>query len=84
MLFLIWWVLDRPNEIGSGLVRKNPIPLSRLIDIVNSRFGTNFNQADQDFFDQLVETVARDESIIKAAEVNPEDKFELVFREGYI
>jgi len=32
------------------------------------------------FFDQLVETAIRDESIIKAAEVNPEDKFILVFQ----
>lgn len=55
--------------------------LSRLIDIVNERFGTDFNQADQLFFDQIVEAAMADETLIKqAAEVNPEDKFELVFR----
>ena len=31
------------------------VPLSQLIDIVNQRFGTDFNQADQLFFDQIVE-----------------------------
>ena len=51
-----------------------------MIDIINERFGTEFNQADQYFFDQVVETAIRDESLIKAAEVNPEDKFELVFK----
>lgn len=72
--------LDGPTEVGTGMVREDPIVLSQLIDIVNERFGTEFNQADQLFFDQLVETAIRDEAIIKAAEVNPEDKFILVFQ----
>ena len=62
------------------MVREDPMPLSRLVDLVNQRFGTDFNQADQLFFDQLVESAIRDESIIRAAEVNPEDKFALVFQ----
>lgn len=72
--------LDGPTEVGTGMVREEPMPLSRLVDLVNQRFGTDFNQADQLFFDQLVETAIRDEAIIKAAEVNPEDKFALVFQ----
>ena len=43
--------LDGPTEVGSGLVRPQPVPLSQLIDIMNERFGTDFNQADQLFFD---------------------------------
>lgn len=73
-------LLDGPTEVGTGMVREAPIVLSQLIDLVNERFGTEFNQADQLFFDQLVETAIRDEAIIKAAEVNPEDKFILVFQ----
>ena len=72
--------LDGPSEVGSGLVRDAPIALSRLIDIVNERFGTDFNQADQLFFDQVVEAAVADEAMKQAAAVNPEDKFELVFR----
>ncbi|AEE50064.1 type I restriction endonuclease subunit R [Haliscomenobacter hydrossis] len=72
--------LDGPTEVGTGVVREDPMVLSRLIDLINERFGTDFNQADQLFFDQLIETAIRDESIIKAAEVNPEDKFILVFQ----
>ena len=56
------------------------MPLSQLIDIVNERFGTDFNQADQLFFDQIVEAAMGDEGLRQAAAVNPEDKFELVFR----
>lgn len=72
--------LDGPTEVGTGVLREEQVPLSKLVDIINERFGTEFNQADQYFFDQIVETALLDESIIKAAEVNPADKFELVFK----
>ena len=72
--------LDGPTEVGSGLVRAQPVPLSQLIDIVNERFGTDFNQADQLFFDQIVEAAMADDGLRQAAAVNPGDKFELVFK----
>ncbi|MFZ1475728.1 MAG: type I restriction endonuclease subunit R, partial [Anaerolineae bacterium] len=72
--------LDGPAEVGSGMVREQPISLSRLIDIVNQQFGTDFNQADQLFFDQIVEVALRDATLQQAAAVNPGDKFELVFK----
>jgi type I restriction enzyme R subunit len=56
------------------------VPLSQLIDVVNERFGTDFNQADQLFFDQIVEAAMTDDGLRQAAVVNPEDKFELVFK----
>ena len=72
--------IDGPTEVGSGLVRESPVRLSQLIDVVNERFGTDFNQADQLFFDQLVESAMNDASIKQAASVNPSDKFELLFK----
>ena len=72
--------LDGPTEVGSGAVHEDSVPLSQLIDVINDRFGTDFNQADQLFFDQIVEAAVIDEDLRQAAEVNPEDKFELVFR----
>jgi len=72
--------LDGPTEVGTGQVREEAVPLSQLIDLINERFGTDFTQADQLFFDQMVEAAVRDESLRQAAAVNPEDKFELVFR----
>jgi type I restriction enzyme R subunit len=72
--------LDGPKEVGSGLAREEAVPLSQLIDLVNERFGTDFNQADQLFFDQIVAAAVTDEGLRQAAVVNPEDKFELVFR----
>jgi type I restriction enzyme, R subunit len=72
--------LDGPTEVGSGVVIREPMPLSHLIDIVNERFGTDFNQADQLFFDQIVEAAVTDANLKQAATVNPGDKFELVFK----
>jgi type I restriction enzyme, R subunit len=72
--------LDGPTEVGSGMVRPQPVPLSQLIDVVNERFGTDFNQADQLFFDQIVEAAMADDGLRQAAAVNPGDRFELVFR----
>lgn len=71
--------LDGPKDVGTGVVREKPIALSQLIDDLNQRFGTDFNQADQLFFDQLTETAIGDERLRQAAQVNPEDKFSLVF-----
>lgn len=71
--------LDGPKEVGTGVVRERPVALSQLIDDLNQRFGTDFNQADQLFFDQLTETAVGDERLQQAAKVNPEDKFSLVF-----
>ncbi len=72
--------LDGQTEVGSGAVHEEALPLSQLIDVVNERFGTDFNQADQLFFDQIVEAAMSDDGLRQAAAVNPEDKFELVFR----
>lgn len=71
--------LDGPKEVGTGAVRESAVALSQLIHDLNQQFGTDFNQADQLFFDQLTETAVGDERLQQAAKVNPEDKFSLVF-----
>ena len=73
--------LDGPREVGSGMVREEQVSLSRLIDIINERFGRELNDADQLFFDQIAEAAGRDESLQKAARVNSLDKFQLMFRQ---
>lgn len=73
--------LDGPREVGSGMVREEHMSLSRLIDIINDRFGGELNEADQLFFDQIAEAASLNESLQKAAEVNSLGKFQLVFRQ---
>ena len=70
---------DGPRAVGSGLARDDEMPLSRLIDAMNERFGTDFTDADQLFFDQIVEAAMNETSLQEAATANPEDKFALLF-----
>lgn len=73
--------LDGPLEVGTGMVREEHVSLSRLIDIINERFGGELNEADQLFFDQIAEAASQNETLQKSAEVNSLDKFQLVFRQ---
>lgn len=74
--------LDGPTEVGSGMVRETNVALSRLIDIINERFGGELTEADQLFFDQIVETATQDTMLKQAAQVNSIDKFQLLFKEA--
>jgi type I restriction enzyme, R subunit len=49
--------------------------------VINSRFGTDFNQADQLFFDQLVEIVVSSSELQQAAKANSKDNFNLLFKQ---
>lgn len=73
--------LNGPTAVGSGVLHEHPVPLSRLIDLVNEKFGTDFNDADQLFFDQIVEVAVAQENLRQAAAVNSLDKFSIVFGE---
>lgn len=44
--------------------------LSTLVDKLNTRFGTDFNEADQLFFDQIRASAEENERIIEAARAN--------------
>jgi len=74
--------LDGPREVGSGMVHEESVPLSRLIDIINERFGAELTEADQLFFDQIAEAAAQDDALRHAALANPLDKFQLVFQQA--
>jgi len=73
--------LDGPREVGSGMVHEEEVSLSRLIDLINERFGGDLNEADQLFFDQIAEAASQNEALKKAAGVNSLEKFQLVFRQ---
>lgn len=71
--------IDGPVEVGSGKLHEEELPLSQLIDVVNERFGTDFTEADQLFFDQIIEAAVEEESLKEAAAANPQEKFSLLF-----
>lgn len=70
--------LDGPTAVGTGVIRDTIVKLSQLIDVINDRFGTEFNQADQLFFDQIIEAASLSEELQQAAKINSADKFSLL------
>jgi type I restriction enzyme R subunit len=73
--------LNGPTEVGSGALKDEAVHLSKLITLINDRFGTDFNEADQLFFDQIVEAAIRDGRLADIALANTLEKFQLVFRQ---
>ena len=74
--------LDGPHEVGTGAARPEQLPLSRLIDLINERFGGELNDADQLFFDQIAEAALQNADLERAAKANPLEKFQLVFAQA--
>lgn len=72
-----------PKEVGTGQQQELEIELSRLIDLLNDRFGTEFTDADQLFFDQTVAVLKSDESIQQAALANTEENFRYPAQEKF-
>ena len=68
-----------PTAVGTGKSKDTQVELSKLIDTLNERFGTDFTQADELFFLQLREEALADEGLRKAAEANTLENFRYVF-----
>ena len=62
--------LKGPTDVGTGRAPDEEVTLSRLIDTLNERFGTDFTGADQLFFDQIRASAEEDEKIVEAAKAN--------------
>jgi len=71
--------VDGPTEVGTGAVHKEEIRLSRWIDILNERFGTEFRPGDQLFFDSICEDAMADDQLKQAALANTMENFGFVF-----
>ena len=74
--------LKGPSDVGTGQ-EDQEIRLSELIDLLNERFGTDFTQADQLFFDQIQEEAVENEELQKAAATNSKDDFRYVFEKAF-
>lgn len=75
--------LKGPSDVGTGRGVDDEIRLSELINILNERFGTDFTQADQLFFDQIQEEAVANENLRKAAAANSVDDFRYVFDKAF-
>ena len=62
--------LKGPTDVGTARAKDEEVTLSSLIDRLNERFGTDFTDADQLFFDQIRASAEKDENIAEAARAN--------------
>ncbi len=70
-----------PTDVGSGKAMDEKAPLSEIIEVLNERFGTNFNEEDRLFFEQIKEKATNHPQVIQLRQANPFDKFQLGLRQ---
>jgi type I restriction enzyme R subunit len=71
--------LKGPTDVGTAAEKDETVALSTLVGKLNERFGTDFNEADQLFFDQVRATAELNESVVAAAQANSFDNFSAFF-----
>ena len=76
--------LDPTTEAGISRPKDERDKLSNIIKVLNDKFGTDFNDADKLFFDQIEEALYLDEDLKKRALNNPLDNFKYAFEEVFI
>jgi type I restriction enzyme R subunit len=69
-----------PTSVGTHVAHDEEIELSKLIDILNERFGTQFRLGDQLFFDSLREDAVANGNLRQAALANTMENFGYLFR----
>jgi len=71
--------LKGPTDVGTSAVKDEEVALSSLVEHLNERFGTDFTEADQLFFDQIRASAENDENIAEAARANNYANFAAYF-----
>ncbi len=69
------------TEAGIKRAKEEKAHLSEIIDILNERFGTEFEDADQLFFEQIEMELVQDETLKTQARVNKIDTFKYAFED---
>lgn len=69
-----------PTEVGTRKAKDDEAQLSEIIEVLNERFGTEFNQADQILFDQFIAAAKLDTEVVQRAKANPLDNFALAMK----
>lgn len=72
------------TEAGIQREKEEKAALSEIIDLLNERFGTDFNNADRLFFDQIEEELISDEKLQMQARNNTKDNFKYGFDEAFL
>ncbi len=72
------------TEAGLKRAKEEEALLSEIINILNEQFGTEFEEADKLFFDQIEAELMDDETLLTQAKVNKIDTFKFAFEDKFI
>lgn len=72
------------TEAGLKRQKEEEALLSEIINVLNDRFGTEFEEADKLFFDQIETELMEDETLKMQAIVNKIDTFKYAFDDKFI
>jgi len=73
-----------PVEVGMVKVKPEKELLSRVIDVLNEKFATDFTDADQLFFDQIEAKMYEDATLREQALNNTEEQFSYGFSRAFM
>lgn len=76
--------LSGTTEAGLRRAKDEEALLSEIINVLNDRFGTEFEEADKLFFDQIEAELMDDETLQTQARVNKIDTFKFAFNDKFI
>ncbi len=76
--------LSGTTEAGLKRAKDEEALLSEIINVLNDRFGTEFEEADKLFFDQIEAELMDDETLQTQARVNKIDTFKYAFEDLFI
>jgi type I restriction enzyme R subunit len=76
-------VLQGMSEAGIKREKEEKDALSEIIKVLNEKFGTEFEEADKLFFDQIEEELISDKTLQKQAKVNKIDTFKYAFNDMF-
>ena len=76
--------LDGLTEAGIKRDKEDKATLSEIIEMLNDRFGTEFEEADRLFFEQIETELIQDATLQIQARVNQLDTFKYAFEEMFI
>jgi type I restriction enzyme R subunit len=72
------------TEAGLNREKEEIAVLSEIIEILNERFGTDFEQADKLFFDQIETELIQDDTLRTQAQANKIDTFKYAFEDQFL
>ena len=76
--------LSGTTEAGLKRAKDEEAKLSEIINTLNDRFGTEFEEADRLFFEQIEQELMDDETLQVQAKVNKMDTFKYAFEDMFI